>query len=101
MNLIRLVIIGLIVWLLYRMFLRLFSAPASTEQKPRKLSSHDMVKCAHCGIHIPASEALEQDGKHYCSPEHRDADQQQHHEGDDGQAHCPVSGRSTTSSSVT
>jgi len=76
MNLIRLVIIGLIVWLLYRMFLRLFSAPASAEQKPRKLSSHDMIKCAHCGIHIPANEALEQDGKHYCSPEHRDADQQ-------------------------
>lgn len=73
MNLIRLAIIGLVVWLLYRMFYRLFSKPTEVEQEKRPNLSRDMVKCAHCGIHIPADEALEQDGRYYCSPEHRDA----------------------------
>jgi uncharacterized protein len=32
-----------------------------------------MVDCAHCGLHLPASEAL-RDGAHaYCCAEHRAA----------------------------
>lgn len=29
-----------------------------------------MVRCAHCGIHMPRSEAVLSDGKTWCSPEH-------------------------------
>jgi uncharacterized protein len=29
-----------------------------------------MVACAHCGVHLPRSEALVQDGKFYCSAAH-------------------------------
>ena len=32
-----------------------------------------MVACAHCGWHLPHSEALAHAGQHYCSPAHRDA----------------------------
>lgn len=32
-----------------------------------------MVQCAICGIYVPEHEALEQNGRHYCSREHRDA----------------------------
>jgi uncharacterized protein len=32
-----------------------------------------MVACAHCGLHIPASEALMLDDRPYCSAGHRDA----------------------------
>lgn len=32
-----------------------------------------MVACAHCGLHIPASEALMLDERPYCSASHRDA----------------------------
>ncbi|MFO7592874.1 MAG: PP0621 family protein [Pseudomonadota bacterium] len=76
MNLIRLIVIGLIVWLLYRMFYRLLNKPKTQEKGKIKQSASSpgkMVKCAHCGIHIPAEEALERDGHFYCSPEHRDA----------------------------
>jgi uncharacterized protein len=31
-----------------------------------------MVACAHCGLHLPAAEALPGgQGEHYCSLEHR------------------------------
>ncbi|WMD19964.1 PP0621 family protein [Achromobacter seleniivolatilans] len=35
---------------------------------PKPLES--MVRCAHCGIHLPRSEALLQDGKIWCSEDH-------------------------------
>lgn len=73
MNLIRLIVIGLIIWLLYRMFHRMLSKPRPQEKVQRKSSPKDMVKCAHCGMHIPADEALHSEGRDYCSPEHRDA----------------------------
>jgi len=30
-----------------------------------------MVTCAYCRLHIPESEAIVADGRHYCSAEHR------------------------------
>jgi len=33
----------------------------------------DMVACAHCGVHLPASLALLAQGRNYCSALHRDA----------------------------
>lgn len=30
-----------------------------------------MVACGRCGVNLPRSEALEEDGRFYCSEEHR------------------------------
>lgn len=30
-----------------------------------------MVPCAHCGLNLPRSEALEESGRFFCSEEHR------------------------------
>lgn len=30
-----------------------------------------MVRCAHCGAHLPPADALERDGQPYCSTRHR------------------------------
>lgn len=32
----------------------------------------DMVKCAHCGLHLPSHEAICAAGRSFCSVEHRD-----------------------------
>lgn len=31
----------------------------------------DMVRCAECGMHLPASESLPGRGGQFCSPDHR------------------------------
>jgi uncharacterized protein len=36
-------------------------------------AAEDMVACAHCGVHLPASLALRSDGRSYCSVAHREA----------------------------
>jgi uncharacterized protein len=33
----------------------------------------DMVRCAHCGLHLPASDAIQGRKALYCSAEHRKA----------------------------
>lgn len=30
-----------------------------------------MLRCAHCGVHVPHNEAVQHQGQSYCSPEHR------------------------------
>ena len=39
-----------------------------TARAPEQVES--MTRCAHCGVHFPASEAVRADGLDYCSPAH-------------------------------
>lgn len=41
------------------------------EAPPRP--AEQMVACAHCGVHLPLSEALSDGGRHFCCEEHRRA----------------------------
>ncbi len=49
------------------------SGPAArSATAPHEGGVEKMVGCAHCGIHLPLSEALTgTDQRHYCSEEHR------------------------------
>ena len=63
-----LIAIGFVVWALFRSYLRsLNKPPAST----RESAVEDMVKCAHCRVNLPRSEAIYSGGKLFCSPEHQ------------------------------
>jgi uncharacterized protein len=60
---------------------RLLARQAGKESQPRPVrqaaprsgsrnTPETMVRCAHCGIHLPRSEALLVGGKTWCSKEH-------------------------------
>jgi uncharacterized protein len=76
-----LLIAVVVVWLLYSPFLRRArqlirkQKPAAPTPKPGEPPQvEDMVACAHCGVHLPASEACRDTaGRAYCSAAHRDA----------------------------
>ncbi len=72
MNLIRVLIIALLAWLVYRMIRGAFARPRVGQRPGKERLSTDMVRCDFCGIHIPANEALEQEGRYFCSEEHRE-----------------------------
>jgi uncharacterized protein len=45
--------------------------PARPAKPPAQLTT--MQRCTHCGVHLPAPEALQdRDGRPYCSAAHRD-----------------------------
>ncbi|HST00098.1 MAG TPA: PP0621 family protein [Usitatibacter sp.] len=58
------VIIGLIVWGLFRGFGR--SRVTRDEAATRRAATEDMVACARCGVHMPMSEAKIDAGSFYC-----------------------------------
>lgn len=52
--------------------------PEASDPGPASGSAERMVRCSHCGIYLPASEALAAAGSlHYCSESHRDLHQTQ------------------------
>lgn len=71
MNLVRLIVIALAVWLLLKLVKRLFSGDSQPEQKKReKIAS--MVKCAWCELHVPEGEAIKGNKGYYCSEAHKE-----------------------------
>lgn len=64
-KLLLLVIAVAVIYFLVTGFARKRSRPSSTPP------TEAMVPCAHCGINIPRSEALESGGRLFCSEEHR------------------------------
>jgi uncharacterized protein len=37
----------------------------------RAVTDEDMVRCVHCGVHLPRSESVMSGELFYCSPDHR------------------------------
>ncbi len=66
----RLLILFLIVWFLFWVIRKQFTA--SDDHKPSLKSdqTEDMLACAHCGTHVPRSLGVESAGKFYCCREH-------------------------------
>jgi uncharacterized protein len=49
------------------------SRSASPAQNQAEAAPQDMVACAHCGIHLPHTEAIRGTNGQYCSTAHRSA----------------------------
>ena len=65
-RLLMLVAIGAAVYWLFRSY----GKEVSRQDKP---VVEDMVRCAHCGVHLPKGESVQAGGQFFCSAEHRDA----------------------------
>jgi len=65
-KLLLLVLIGVA---LYFIFARAGRSRADGKAAPSR--GGNMIRCAHCGLHIPAEEGVVVDGEPYCCDEHR------------------------------
>lgn len=62
---VALVFVG--IWLVRKLLgARKTKAPDNVKDSPDAL-----VKCAHCGVHMPLTDALWKDGRAFCSMTHR------------------------------
>jgi uncharacterized protein len=68
--LLRLLIVLVVLWIALRL---LRSARRRSMADRRGSTTVPLVRCAHCGTHVPAQDALERDHRHYCSVEHLNA----------------------------
>lgn len=65
--LLRWLIVLAVAWIAFRLW-RSATRRSVTDRKGS--TTVPLVRCAHCGTHVPAHEALERGGQHYCSLEH-------------------------------
>ncbi len=63
-----LIAIGFVVLGLIRAYQRSLNKPSAPV---REQSVEDMVKCAHCGVNLPRSEAIYSGGEFFCTTEHK------------------------------
>jgi len=66
----RLLILAAIVLVVY-LLVRSFRKSALSRQDRK--AAEDMVRCAHCGVHLPKGESVQSDGRYFCNAEHRNA----------------------------
>jgi uncharacterized protein len=66
---ILLLIVGIVAYGIYKSYAR--RGQRGEQQQNQVKSNEDMVKCAHCGVHMPVSEATLSKGNYFCSNEHR------------------------------
>lgn len=67
----------LLVLLAIYLFRRALAKPSAPPPDQRAAApgaqAERMVACAHCGLHVPESEAVEGAGQLFCCPAHRQA----------------------------
>jgi len=51
-------------------FWRKFKRPTSVANPPNEPNATPMVRCAHCGVHLPRDRALSLQQQWYCSQAH-------------------------------
>lgn len=68
----RIVILAIIVWIAFKLVKRalLQQSSKSKDEEDTIASAENMVKCTHCGVHLPVSEALLANRLFYCSKAH-------------------------------
>ena len=71
MNLLRLLLIALAVWIVIILIRNARAKKRTLDQRPGK-QVENMVECAHCGIHLPENEAIRDGDTFYCCEQHRD-----------------------------
>lgn len=62
-----------IVYSLLKKYFRNLQQPNSPVRPP---AAENMVRCVHCGVNVPQTEAIFSRGENFCSDEHRKRYQQ-------------------------
>ncbi|MFV2060035.1 MAG: PP0621 family protein [Gammaproteobacteria bacterium] len=74
MTIIRVLVIFLLFWLIFRIIRIKMAKRTVVSKKAPKIV--DVKQCHYCQVHIPEKEALKSGSKFYCSSEHLKLDSQ-------------------------
>jgi len=74
MMILRLLIIGLIAWFIFRFIQRTLANQTGQQTPPPEPPAQQaMRRCAYCQVHVPEGESTQSRGEFFCSEGHRDA----------------------------
>ncbi len=67
---IRYLLLGVVLWLLYYTIRGYIMRRRDRINHKPPAQSMDMVACYHCGVHLPQTEAIYENGQYYCCRQH-------------------------------
>ena len=67
MGLIRVLVLALLIYVVWR----LIKSVTSRQRSATPPDTQRMLRCAHCGVHVPEHLALPHKDVHFCSSAHR------------------------------
>lgn len=67
----KLLLLALVGVVVYWLFKRYGRRADHTDTPPQPKPAEDMVRCVHCGVNLPRSEAVLSRGEFFCGDEHR------------------------------
>jgi uncharacterized protein len=62
--------VGLVIWLLRRALRERGRGAAGDASDAGAKLAQELVRCAHCGVHLPRADAVLVEARVYCSPAH-------------------------------
>lgn len=71
MGLIRFLIIVVAIWVVI-ILIRSYLNRKPKVKQDKQTAVDSMVRCAHCGLHIPDNEAIQRGEHYFCCQEHAD-----------------------------
>lgn len=82
MGLVRLIIIIALGWLIWQLIKSTLARTGRGGAPPPRdyHAGERMLRCAHCGVHVPASTAFHQGDQAFCSQAHQRAYLEAHHD---------------------
>jgi len=66
----KILLLALVALAIFWLFFGRHKRPSDRGSKP-SAKVERMVVCAHCHLHVPESESVVADGRHFCCDEHR------------------------------
>lgn len=66
----KLILFALGFWIVFRI-LKGRGRDIKRDEAPTDMAGEDMVRCVHCGVHLPRSESILSHGEFFCTNEHR------------------------------
>jgi uncharacterized protein len=66
----RFLVILAALFLVYLIVRKMLTKPAGPKRPKAVQDVRKVVRCEHCGLHVPENEAVIADGRRYCSQEH-------------------------------
>ena len=72
MGLIRILLILLLLWVIWSLARKTLAALRPPPPPPAG-QAQPMVRCLHCGVHVPEQEAIWREERTFCSHEHHQA----------------------------
>lgn len=71
--LLRLVLLGVIVWIVFRLLQRALGLGGPQRPEVERPGQQVMRRCAFCRVHVPESESTRSRERFFCCEAHRDA----------------------------